>query len=176
MNNVQKWLKTGEQIVYDGYRKVLRRTFTLPDGQSADFDIFQAVSPVAILALTPDNQVVCFEQFRPGPEAILCELPGGVMEVGEEPLQAMERELREETGYRADIEYVGSYWRDAYTSARWHIFVGRNAERIAEPEHDATEFGEARLLSLDEFKSILSAGNITDTTAGYAGLHHLGLL
>lgn len=168
--------KTGEQLVYDGYRKVLHRSFELPDGQQHGFDVVLAGGAVAILAMTARLEVVTFEQFRPGPERVLRELPGGGPEKDETPQQAVERELLEETGYAADVEYLGPYWRDAYTTGQWHMFVGRNANKVSEPHLDGTEFGRTVLVPLDEFKVQLQQGLLTDTTLGWAGLYYLGLL
>jgi ADP-ribose pyrophosphatase len=173
---MQKWTKIDEKLVYDGYRKIIRKTVALPDGSSADFDTVKSNVGAAILALTEDDKVVCFKQFRPGPEEILYELPGGGIEEKETPIVAIRRELLEETGYEADIEYLGSHCRDAYVTGMWHMVVGRNARKIHEPQLEATEFGDLLLLDVDEFKEKLYAGLMSDTTLGYAGLHHFELL
>ncbi len=170
------WTKTNETLVYDGYRKILRREFTLPNGKSANFDVVASNGAAAILAITPEHKILCFAQFRPGPEALLFELPGGAIDNGENPPSAAQRELAEETGYTADLTYLGSYYRDAYTTGKSHMFIGRSAKPATEPKLDATEFGRLALLSISQFKENLFAGQMSDTTLGYAGLHHLGLL
>lgn len=183
---MKPWKKTDEKLAYDGYRKVLRRTFVLPDGEIEDFDVVKGHGSVAVLAITPSNQIVCFKQFRPGPEEVLNELPGGGIEskdleqapddIKKAALIAGARELREETGYETELEYLGSYYRDAYSTGAWHMMVGRNAKLISAQQLDPTEHGKVVLLPLEEFKKELFAGKMTDTTLGYAGLHHLGLL
>lgn len=181
------WRKIDEKLTYDGYRKVLRKTFAMPDDTVTDFDTIKGADAVAVLAVTSDHKVVCFRQFRPGPEKILNELPGGGIEaddlkqsddnsIQEISLIAAARELREETGYTAELEYIGSYYRDAYTNGLWHMVVGQNAVKSSQQQLDPTEFGELKLLALQDFKKELFAGNMTDTTCGYAGLNHLGLL
>jgi 8-oxo-dGTP pyrophosphatase MutT (NUDIX family) len=54
---------------------------------------------VNIVALTPEGEVVLVRQFRFGIETLSLEVPGGVIEAGEDPVAAGLRELREETGY-----------------------------------------------------------------------------
>lgn len=171
-----EWKKLSEKLVYDGYRKVVRKTFEMPDGTTADFDVVKNPDVANILAVTDDNKIVIFEQFRPGPEKIYAELPGGMVDPGEQPLEAIKRELLEETGYDAEITELGSYHRGAYIQGFSYMFVGVHARRIAEPQHEQTEFGRVRLLSRDEFMAVVKAGVMTDTTLAYVGLRHLGLL
>ena len=57
---------------------------------------------VNIVAVTPDNQIVCIQQYRFGSGQIEFEIPGGAVEPGEDPLAAGVRELLEETGYSGE--------------------------------------------------------------------------
>ena len=176
MVSMNRWVKQREELVYDGYRKILRRTFTLPNGKTSDFDVVQSNGGAAVLALTDEQKILCFRQFRPGPEEILYELPGGGIRSGEDIKLAVQRELKEETGYEADIELIGSYYRDAYVTGKWPMFVGRHAHKVSGQSLEDTEYGDLLLLTVDEFKEKLFAGLMTDTTLGYAGLRYLGLL
>ena len=54
---------------------------------------------VNVVAHTPDGQIVLVKQFRFGSNAMSLEIPGGVIEAGEDPVAAGIRELSEETGY-----------------------------------------------------------------------------
>jgi ADP-ribose pyrophosphatase len=58
---------------------------------------------VNVLALTPDHRLVLVRQFRFGIDGFSLEIPGGVMEAGEDPLEAGLRELREETGFAGGV-------------------------------------------------------------------------
>src|SRR5438105_3062441 len=86
-----------------GYRTIVTKSFKLSDGEVKHFDTVNEENwgGAAIIALTSLNRVVVARQFRPGPEMIMDELPGGVIEEGEDPEQAALRELLEETGYEA---------------------------------------------------------------------------
>jgi ADP-ribose pyrophosphatase len=127
------------------------------------------------LALTDDNNVLLVKQFRPGPEKILLEMPGGGCG-GDEPLEAAKRELFEETGYSGDIEFVCSSLDCAYSTMERYNFVVRNCKKITEPSYDENEFGEIIEMPLDDFRSLLRSGELTDVETGYLGLDYLGLL
>lgn len=56
---------------------------------------------INVMALNSDGQMLLVEQYRHGTDAVTIEIPGGMVDNGEEPAQAAARELEEETGYRA---------------------------------------------------------------------------
>lgn len=116
------------------------------------------------------------KQFRPGPKAILEELPGGYVEPNEDPLTAARREFREETGYDGEFEFIGTCLDDAYSTMERHCFVAKDCKKIGEPQNTATERTEVVIMPLDEFRKHLRSGRMTDIEVGYLRLDHLGLL
>ena len=96
-----RWKKLGEETrlktrVFDvlgaRYRHPLR-------GTERDFVVMQSPDWVNVVALTPDDRIVLVRQFRYGIDGFSLEIPGGVMDPGEDPVAAGLRELREETGF-----------------------------------------------------------------------------
>lgn len=79
---------------------VVRKSCRHP-GRGTERDFFSVHSPnwVNVLALTPDKNLVLVKQFRFGVEECSLEIPGGVIDEGEDPLTAGLRELEEETGF-----------------------------------------------------------------------------
>ena len=148
----------------------------MPSGKTADFYVSASKNPVCVLALTESKEVILAKQFRPGPEEILLELPGGGIEGDETPEKAAGRELLEETGYAGDIELVTRCLDDAYTTVDRYCFVAKNCRKVAEPRPDEHEFIEIVTLSLPDFRHHLRSGRLTDVDVAYLGLDYLGLL
>lgn len=87
-----EWKKVDEKLIKDGSRKVVSKTFVLPDGRIHEFEVRKEGVAVCVLPITHDNKVVLARQFRVGPGKFLLELPGGLIEENETPEEAIERE------------------------------------------------------------------------------------
>lgn len=61
--------------------------------------VLESVDWINVVALTEDGRSVMVEQYRFGTGSCTLETPGGMVDAGETPLQAAQRELKEETGY-----------------------------------------------------------------------------
>jgi 8-oxo-dGDP phosphatase len=74
----------------------------MPDGEVAERDLIEHPGAVAVVALDDTGQVLMIRQYRHPAGKLLWEIPAGLRDVpGEQPLVTAERELLEETGYRA---------------------------------------------------------------------------
>ncbi|MBN2585617.1 NUDIX hydrolase [Patescibacteria group bacterium] len=176
MMNDQDWQKLDSKQVYKGYRNVVRTNFRMPNGKTIDYDIIDEGRAVCVLALTANQQVVLAKQFRPGQNKILLELPGGGAKKDEDPLDAIKRELLEETGYTGNFQFVSTSWHSAYSTLQRYNFVATNCVKVAEPDSGDEEFTEVVLMSLSEFREHLRSGELTDMGTGYRCLDFLHLL
>ncbi|HNT23752.1 MAG TPA: NUDIX hydrolase [Anaerolineales bacterium] len=170
------WIKLSEQPLETGSRRILRRAYRLPDGRESTFDIKHEGCAVCILALTDANQVVMTRQFRPGPEKVLLEMPGGGVEPGEAPEAAAGRELLEETGYAGKLELVSTSLDCAYSTMVRYNFVATHCRPVQPPSPDVDEFIEVFEMPLPDFRQHLRSSQLTDVETGYLGLDYLGLL
>lgn len=153
-----------------GFRTIITKTFRLPDGS---IELFGTYNPegqidVATIAVTTRGSVLLFRQFRPGPEIIMDELPGGTAESNESPEAAARRELEEEAGYTPKhMTYLGKLNTNAYSNAWFHYYLATGCEPTAagqqlEPNE---QHGELIEVSIDELISIAQAGHMTDSGA-----------
>src|SRR5690606_42116828 len=111
------------------------------------------------------------EQYRKPLERSLLEIPAGKLEVGEEPKLTAERELEEETGYRAgNIEHLISFYTSpGFANELLHLYIATNLEKVENPlAGDEDEFLEHHELALDVTlkavvtKVIYEANNVYD--------------
>ncbi len=173
---IEPWKKLEETIIPVGHRTIIRRMFELPNGKQSVYDINGDGDVVCILALTTEQDVILVRQFRPGPEAILLELPGGFIDPDQTPAEAAHAELLQETGYDGDLEFVTTRPFSGYSNRLYHSFVATNCRPIQEQMLDPEEFLEVVTLSLKDFREHLKNGWLVDTVTGYAGLDKLNLL
>lgn len=167
------WEKLSEEVIQVGHRSIVSKTFQLPDGSVGKFEIVGKPdsATVCILALTSENKIIIAEQFRPGLEVVLQELPPGKIEKDETPLVAGQRELLEETGYIGKFIYMGKSYSSAYMTNTKHYFIATNCKKKAEPQPEQDEFINVKLVDLDEFLKIIDSGEMTDLDCALLGLH-----
>ncbi len=81
----------------------------LPNGERSTREVVRHPGAVAILAFRGD-ELLLVKQYRYPLEKMTIEIPAGKLDPGEEPDKCAQRELREETGYRGTLEYLGKFY------------------------------------------------------------------
>jgi ADP-ribose diphosphatase len=116
-----------------------------------------------VVAVTPADEVVLVWQYRFGSDALSLEIPGGVVDPGEQPEHAAERELREETGYAGEdlTPLVVVEPNPALQNNRCFTFVSHRATRVQDPSFDPQEEIETVLVPAARLADLLDGGQIT---------------
>ncbi|MFN8380518.1 MAG: NUDIX hydrolase [Anaerolineales bacterium] len=135
-------------------------TCELPSGKNYKAFVLEFDSWANVVALTKNNEVVLVKQYRHGVQEISLELPGGVVDAGEDPLDGAKRELMEETGYSAgNIVEVGRlYPNPAIQQNTLFCYLATDVEWAGEQHLDDAEEIEVQLVPLDELIEIAKNG------------------
>lgn len=132
-------------------------------GKDHEFFVLESPDWVNIVAVTGDNNIVFIEQFRHGISRSTLEIPGGMIDEGEEPAVCAERELLEETGYTADefVEIGKVHPNPAFFNNVCYTFLARGAKKIKEPEFEGSEDIETLLYPASDAEKLIKTGEIT---------------
>jgi ADP-ribose pyrophosphatase len=159
------WESLATEVVVDNRWYRLRRdTVRLPSGRVVDdYFVSERADVVLVFAVTDDDQVVFVRQWKQGRRGFYTELPGGICDPGEEPVESAARELLEETGYAcAELCEVGSFEPDPTKTTNSIIaFLGLRAAPKAAPVCDEQEELEVRLIPLVELEERIRRREIT---------------
>jgi ADP-ribose pyrophosphatase len=167
------------QRVYEGRLINLRiDTIRLENGRLVKREIVEHPGAVAIVALDEDDSVILVRQFRKAAERELLEIPAGTLEAGEEPMACAHRELKEETGYRAErLEPIGSFYPSpGYCTECIRLYLATGLQKgQSAPEGD--ELIRTTKVPLSEIPAMVSRGEICDgkTIAGLLSVLFLRL-
>jgi ADP-ribose pyrophosphatase len=157
------------EVVYQGSLfRVLHDKLIEPGGKKSERDIIRHNGSVVILAVDrskskKDPYIVMERQYRHAAQQFLWELPAGKLDAGEDPLTGAQRELEEETGYRAKkwkplVEYYGS---PGFLGESMKVFLAEGLlAGDAHPEDD--EDIEFRLVKLSDVVKMIEKGAIKD--------------
>jgi 8-oxo-dGTP pyrophosphatase MutT (NUDIX family) len=160
-----RWEKTGQRLhtacrLFD----VMLARYRHPGrGRERDFVVMTAPDWVNVIALTPEHQLVLVRQFRFGIDDFSVEIPGGVMELGEDPLAAAQRELREETGHTGSrVHLLGRvHPNPAIMCNVCHLVLVEDARRTDKLDWDRDEEIEVLTVPVDEVYSWARTGRIS---------------
>ncbi len=131
-------------------------------GKMLDATIVVAPDWVNVVALTDAGQCVLVRQYRFGTDLVTLEIPGGIIDPGEAPRAAAERELREETGYAAERwTPLGSIAPNpAFERNRLYSFLAEGCTRVGVQQQDELEDIEVVLVPEASLDQLVAEGEL----------------
>jgi ADP-ribose pyrophosphatase len=142
---------SGEREIYAGRVVTLRlKDLLQADGSVRLREIVEHAPGAAVVAVDAHGSILLVRQWRPAVSHAVLELPAGLVDPGESPLDCARRELEEETGFTADeIAPLATFYSSpGFCTEVLHIFVASSL-RPSHSVHDEEEELELVHMPLD---------------------------
>lgn len=163
-SKVGAWREISRETIADGRVFTVERSMAESpvDGESRPFHRIRSVDWAQCLPITRDDEAVLVRQYRHGSQRVTLEMPGGLVDAGEDPAAAALRECLEETGYRArSVRPMGVVNPNpALFTHRLHSFYATDVEPERAIQNTGTEVTEVVLVPVADLEGLLLAGEI----------------
>lgn len=165
--------------------KVEVATFTNPKGKIfKGFRFFECVGGSVVFTLLPDNLVVVCAEFMHGCEEVMLDLPGGMIENGENPSVRAKKEFEEESGIMLkEVISLGSIGTTPFArqlNSRNYSFIGieTNPIIVKKQNLDENEYLGVVLIHLDDWLKLIDRERVDGKSviATFKALRKLGLV
>ena len=134
-----------------------------PDGQRTTMEVVKHNDVVAMVAVDHQNNVLLVKQYRHSAGKSLIEIPAGGIEPGEQPLNAVRRELQEEIGYLPrNIVSLGSFYAVPGYSTQYYYCYLTTDLIPSQLTADDTESIEIVKIPLNQLERRICSGEIGD--------------
>ncbi|MGD1909015.1 MAG: NUDIX hydrolase [Leptolyngbyaceae cyanobacterium] len=155
-----------KQLFYKGRKFNFEvNTLRLPNKAEGDWECIRHPGGALAVPVTPEGDLVLLRQYRFAVQGRLLEFPAGTIETDETPAVTIERELQEESGYRANTwQSLGNFpLAPGYSDEFIYAFLATDLEKIeTPPEQDIDEDIEVVLMSPERFEKGILAGEAID--------------
>jgi len=154
----------------------------MPNGKIVeDYYVLEYSNWVNAVAITEDNKVLMVKQYRHAAGIISLEIPGGVIDAGEEPVHAIRRELLEETGYQFDeFELICTvYGNPSTANNQTFTYFTKGGKKVQDQHLDELEDLIVEEYTIEEVKQLLLNNEIKQAMhcAGlFYGMMKLGVM
>ncbi|MEH6307389.1 NUDIX hydrolase [Olivibacter sp. CPCC 100613] len=159
-----KWkILTSEYLVKAPWAVLRKDSCEMPNGHIVpEYYVLEYPNWVNVVAFTETNEIILVRQYRHGAGKEFLEIPGGVIDDGEDALSAAKREMLEETGYIFTTmeKLVDLYPNPATSTNITTTYLAKGGVKVKEQSLDDQEEIEVLLYSVDEVKKLLKENKI----------------
>lgn len=158
-------IRVEEKKIFDGKILSLRcDKVRTPSGRIASREVVEHKSAVGMLAVTDRDSVLLVRQFRYAVNEATLEICAGLIEDGEDPAQAAEREMQEELNVKAkDLRRIGDFYASpGFCTELFTLFIAEGLEKSSLPQ-DEDENVSVVEVSLKDIPAMIKDGNIRDS-------------
>lgn len=159
-----EWSTRASRRIYEGLILNLRLDeVLLPTGKIALREIVEHRPAVAMLPVRQDGSVLLIRQYRDAIRKEILEIPAGILNTGESPLEAARRELQEEIGFDAGIleEWGAFFTSPGFSDEKVTLFFATDlVESRLEPDDD--EFIRVVPVKREDIPDLLASGRVED--------------
>ncbi|HIK54688.1 MAG TPA: NUDIX hydrolase [Synechococcales cyanobacterium M55_K2018_004] len=155
----QKFLYRGRKFDFEVNR------LRLPNHSEGEWECVRHPGGALAVPVTSEGKLVLVRQYRFTAQGRLLEFPAGTVEHHEDPLTTIQREIEEETGYRAHRwERLGQFYLcPGYSDEVIYAFLATELEKLENPpSQDDDEDMETILITPQEFEQAVLAGDPVD--------------
>ena len=174
----QKWESLAKEsiLVKNPWFEIFKEKIQLPDGKVVP-EYYEIEMPhyTAAFAVTLEQKIIVLRCYRHAIGEVTLTMPGGMIEKGESPLEGIQREFLEETGYKAkEWESLGSFIGNSTRGCgTYHLFFATEAESVQKSDSGDLEELELLLWSPEEVKQAIDGGQAK--SLGVASMLLLGM-
>ncbi|MDB9375853.1 NUDIX hydrolase [Nodularia sphaerocarpa] len=137
----------------------------LPNKAEGDWECIRHPGGALAVPVTPEGKLVLVRQYRFAIQGRILEFPAGTLELNEDPLETIQREIEEETGYRAQKwDKLGEFFlAPGYSDEIIYAFLARDLTKLENPpKQDDDEDIETVLMTPEEFEKAIIQGELVD--------------
>lgn len=127
------------------------------NGDTDSFFVTENPDWVNIIPITETGDVLLIQQYRHGIEDFTLEIPGGMIDETEKPIDAAKRELLEETGFESDeIFEIGRSRPNPAIQNNWiYHYAARNCRLVSKPKFDEHESIVCKFVSMEDIPKLI---------------------
>ena len=151
-------------VIHKGKIFDVKRNQIILNKKKTYFDLVSHKGAVAVVPLLKNKKIILVKQFRYAIKKELFEIPAGLIDKNESLVDCAYRELKEETGFKANkIEKLfQTFLSPGYSNELLTIFLASDLKK-GEQSLDLDEFIEVKTFNFDEILNMIKNNEITDS-------------